>query len=157
MGANVSTTVSKVIQETENVTKLECDMKQTVNQMISDISVELDNAHCDNIIIGNRATVQSKCNLDAIARSLAEKASKLTQQQKANLGTLNVSTDVDLNQQLIKNIIEAKCGSEQLINQSYALLFQSGPSLLPILKPEKHYLVLLEKKSYQWEADSLKK
>ena len=118
MGANVSTTVEKAIQETEQITKLECDMSNVVDQEIKNVKITLRGASCDNIRVGNRATVQAKCDLDAISASLAKKATSLTEEQKANLGTLNVSTDVSETEQRIKNILEAKCGSKTKIDQA---------------------------------------
>lgn len=119
MGANVSTTVDKATNIVENVTKTSCEMRQAVDQSIENIRLDLTDTSCDNLSFTNRVKLVGTCNLDAVASALAEASADLTAEQTTALGIgINVNSTVRDRTNIIRNIIEQRCSSEQLAAQS---------------------------------------
>lgn len=121
MGSNLSVTQSKVLQAIENVTKTSCKNRQSVDQDISNLRVELSGAaRCGNIEITNEASLMADCNMENFAKALAAQSMELTVNQTAGL-TLPLSFNVSMSQQeresVIKQILEQECGNEQAVKQ----------------------------------------
>lgn len=114
MGANVSTSVKNLTNEVESTLSQHCDASSNVSQEIK--GVIISNGLCPNIVIENRAKVLTNCDIGALATTLAENAEKLTEEQKAGLG-LNLSTDVSVNSNKIKNMLESACNTQSNIDQ----------------------------------------
>lgn len=130
MGVNASTTVDKAVSIIENTSKASCVMKQAVNQNISNIALDLSNTNCDNISFTNRTKMVGTCNLDAVAGALATASTKLSSEQTAALGIgVNVNTSVRDRTNIIRNIIEQTCSSEQLASQNISGITVKGSQL----------------------------
>lgn len=118
MGANVSTNKQAMTQKLITSLTDNCRPTGQSAQEIKDVTLSFGGqAKCGTIAIENRSAVASSCNLDDAIQSLAEGAAGLTQAQKAGLG-LNVSTNVQENASVIKNVIETSCGSSSSIAQN---------------------------------------
>ncbi len=110
MGANISTNASTTIQETQNTMKSSCTPTAAAQQTISGNYVVLrGDATCGNISFKNTARLNSTCDMQALASTLAQQAENLTEEQQAGLG-LNMTTDLSTNTNIISNYLEQQCG-----------------------------------------------
>ena len=117
MGVNVSTQKQKLVSILENNSKINCKTSQDVQQKIQGLNISLVDSHCQDISI-NRAKLTSQCDLGSMASALAKASMDLNADQTATLGLgINVNTSEQERQSIIKNKIEASCGSDQKVKQ----------------------------------------
>lgn len=118
MGANVSTQIAKATSVLENVQENTCENASQIFQNISGLNITLRGSSCP-LEITNEAKVEQICDLSATSSALAEAAQQLTADQKSTLSlSANVSTGIQENTSIIKNILKNKCGSASLIKQN---------------------------------------
>jgi len=119
MGINASTQKQKVVSILENNAKANCKTSQNVQQTIQGLSISLVDSNCKDINVQNRAKVASQCELGAMASALAKASMDLSADQTATLGLgMNINTSEQERQSIIKNKIEANCGSDQNVKQT---------------------------------------
>jgi hypothetical protein len=117
MGANVSTSRQETTQKMITNLKENCHPTGQADEEIKHFRIKLaGHANCDAVILENRATASTQCNLDSLIKDLATSAAQLTDKQKAGLG-FNVSTDIQSNEIEIRKYLELNCGSTSAIRQ----------------------------------------
>lgn len=119
MGTQISTQVNKVMQTIENTSRTSCKSQSLIDQSIQGLNVDFSNAKCGDIVISNKAKAGSVCDLGAMAASLAQASMELNTQQTQGLGLpgISISTSVADRTNIMKQILESSCGSEQAIKQ----------------------------------------
>ena len=119
MGANVSTSISRALSVIENTAATSCEQQADIDQTITGLDITLEGADCGNLSVINRAKASSNCDLNAMANALAEASMSMTQEQTNAMGIgFNVGTTKQERASIIKQRLEASCGSDTSIKQT---------------------------------------
>jgi len=118
---NVSSTVQRATDIVENTSKQACELRQATDQNIT-ARLDLTDTYCPDLQFINRAKMVGTCNMGQMAEALAQASTKLSKEQTAGLGlNLNVNSTVAERTNVIKNLLESRCGNEGLIKQQLNL------------------------------------
>lgn len=119
MGANVSTQVQRVTQIVENTSKATCKQSADVRQEMKGLRIKLVGANCGDILIQNKARIAQDCDMDSLAKALAEASMELDTEQTASLGFFpNVDTGVQERESILKTHLEQECGTDAKLKQN---------------------------------------
>jgi hypothetical protein len=119
MGVNASTQKQRLTSIIQNQSKATCKTRQGATQEIKGLNISLQDSNCKDIQVLNRAKLASQCDIGAMASALAQASMELSADQTATLGLgLNVNTSEQDRTSIIKQKIEAECGTDQQVKQT---------------------------------------